>query len=89
MAPRDRGDISAKLEIFATRIHDIDLHFNRLDRSRPKLSRLVACWLKVKTQVGVLLDTASSEEFKGLFDEEFRNSAGDLINLFSELVDQT
>ena len=86
MAPRDRGDISAKLEIFATRIHDIDSALQSARSIKTQAEQTRRMLVESANAGRRALDTASSEEFKGLFDEEFRNSAGDLINLFSELA---
>ena len=84
-APGKRGDISSNLEIFATRIQGIDtaIRSARSTKAQAEQTRLMLVEREVAAKR--VLDAASSEELKGAFDDEFRNSINELINRSREL----
>jgi hypothetical protein len=84
-APAKRGDIAAKLEIFTTRIRDIDsaIHSARSIKTQAEQTRRML--VESEDAARRVLKAAASEELKGAFDEEFRNSTNELINRFRDL----
>ena len=84
-APGKRGDISAKLEIFSTRIRDIDSAIGSARSVKTQAEQTRRTLVENEGAARHVLDAAASEELKGAFDEEFRNSTNELINRFRDL----
>ena len=85
MAPRQRGDISAKLDMLASQMRDID---SAIDSARTMKTQAEQTRRKLVENEGAarrLLDRATSEELKGAFDQDFMNSTNELIAQFSEM----
>ena len=85
MAPGKRGDISAKLEDFARRIRDIDSAIGSARSMKTQAEQTRRMLVESEGAARRVLDAAASEELKGAFDEEFRNSTNELITYFSDL----
>ena len=84
-APGKRGDISTKLEIFATRIRDIDSAIRSARSVKTQTEQTRRMLVEREGAASRVLDAASSKELKGAFDEEFRKSVNELINRLREL----
>jgi peptidoglycan hydrolase-like protein with peptidoglycan-binding domain len=85
-APGKRGDISAKLEIFATRIRDIDSAIRSARSIKTQAEQTHQMLVESEGAANRVLNAASSDELKGAFDERFRNSNKELITRLRELV---
>jgi hypothetical protein len=83
--PGKRGDISAKLEIFGTRIRDIDSAIGSARSMKTQAEQTRRMLIESEGAARRVLDAAASEELKGAFDEEFRTSTNELINRFRDL----
>ena len=78
-----------------TRQEDVNAAMRKLEELQKGVSTAQISYDRLKTQRGMLvesegaarhvLEAASSEQLKGVFDGTFINSANDLINLFREL----
>jgi hypothetical protein len=86
MAPGKRGDISARLEDFARRIRDIDSAIGSARSMKTQAEQTRQMLVESGRAARRVLDAAASEELKGAFDEEFRNSTNELITHFSNLA---
>ena len=85
-APGRRGDVSAKLEIYATRIRDIDSAIRSARTVKTQAEQTRRMLVESEGVARRVLDAAASEELTGAFDDEFRNSTNELINRFSDLA---
>ena len=84
-APAKRGDISAKLEILATRIRDVDTAVRSARSMKNKAEQTRHMLVEDDGAVRRVLEAAASEELKGAFDEPFISSANELIERLHEL----
>jgi hypothetical protein len=84
-APGTRGDVSANLEIIATRKQDIDTAVRSAQSLKSQAEQTRKMLVASEGAARRVLDAASSEELNGAFDEEFRNSTNELIKHFGEL----
>ena len=86
MAPRERGDVSAKLEIFGTQKRDIDSGISSARSMKTQTEQTRQVLVESENVGRHVLDAANSEDLRGAFDDEFRNSTTELINRFIELA---
>ena len=84
-APGKRGDISANLKIFATRMQDIDSAIRSARSIKIKAEHTRQKLVEGEGAARRVMDAAASEELKGAFDEAFISSTNELINRFHEL----
>ena len=84
LPPARRGSVSASLQILNTRISEIESTLNdaRSQKARMEEKRLIITRHEVAARR--ILQTASRDELKGLFDEQFVKSATAVINRFAE-----
>jgi hypothetical protein len=84
-APRQRGDISAKLDILTSRIQAIDSAIESARTMKTQAEQTRRILVENEGAARRLRDRATSEELKGAFDKDFVNSTDELIAQFSDL----
>jgi hypothetical protein len=85
MAPAKRGDISATLGVFATRIGDIDtaIAWARVEKSKAEQTRRMV--VENEGAARRVLGAATSVDLRPAFDEQFAKSTNELIDRFRKL----
>jgi hypothetical protein len=84
-APGKRGDIAPQLQMFETRLRDVEdaVRVARSDKAQAEQSRLMIA--QRESAARQLSNAASREELKGAFDEQFVQSANEVISRLSTL----
>ena len=84
-APGNRGDISPKLELFRTRMGNIQIAIRAGRSMKAQAEQTRRILAENEGAARRVLDAANGEELKGAFDDEFSNSANELIDRFGAL----
>jgi len=85
-SPAKRGDISANLEILATRIQNLDAAIRSGRSVKAKAEQTRQMLLEREGAAQRVLETALTEELKAAFDADFVKSTEELITRFGELA---
>ena len=84
--PSRRGDVSAKLELFATQMKHISAAISSARSVKNQAEQTRRMLVDSEGEVKRVLKDASSEELKGVFDEKFINSISKLSTRFGRLA---
>lgn len=83
--PGKRGDIAPQLQIFETRLHDVEdaVRAARTDKAQAEQSRLMIAQREIAARQ--LINAAAQDDLKGALDEQFVQSVNEVINRLSTL----